>query len=1048
MNRHVARGNRDFAAGKYEEAEISYLRSIRVGGMNPVAVRQLGFLYYEQGRVPNALRYLHKAAELEPENIDVQRKLGAAYFGLRHFKEASEAAARVLARQPDDEDALLLLADSVQNTNELQQARQTIEKLRQTGNDKAGYHVALGNLLFRQRDFANAQREYETALKLDPQSTAAHAAIGTLYWLRNDLNQAEQAFKTASELAPLRSARHLKWADFKLKTGGVEEAKKALEEVTRKAPDYVPAWSYLIQVAFAERRFEDCAALIKKVLQLDPLNYDAMLTSGRLHLAQKDADKAVNEFTRMTSVYGDRPHVHYHLALARLLKNDVNEAVNSLNQALSRDRNFTDATLLLAELDIRKNDLSAAIRSLAEVIKQNPYNVKGHLLLANAYERQGALDDAAAVYRNMTSLFPRSAETSASLGSILVKQKKLGEARQAFEKALELSPGYAPATEQLVFLDLAEKQPALAMQRVKSFLEKNPKSAPAWLWLAGVHFSRGENDEAEAAMLKALEINPDERNAYLMLSQLYIAQKKNDRALDKLKAYVAKTNDAAALLLIANLHESAKNFGAARDVYERILSFEPDAQIALNNLAYIYTERFPKLDRAAELAERSRKLSPSDPAAADTLGWVFFKQGQYLKALSLIQESAAKLASAPEVIFHLGMTHYMLGQEEAARTNLQNVVATAADFPGKDEARRRLELIAIDAQTAGPDVLRQLEQAHNKEPGDPIVLKRLALAYERSGKIDNAIPAYEQLLRQNPRNMVALTKLAGHYDVHLKKPAQALAHLKAAHEIAPDDAYVSHRLAALVYRMGDYRQFAWALSLLQEAARKVPDDPAMLFDLALMHYALGHVTEAEDATKRALLVASASFRRSADARQFLEMIALWRTPSEVQQAAGRAQQILAEKPDFVPALMVSAFCNQQKGDFKAAMTTYEAVLARNPLFGPALRELALLYAKHVPTDPKGYDVVMKARQQYSTDPDIARALAVLAYHRGDFKRAVETLKGITMSSRDGESFYYLGMAYYRLQQTKESKEALQRALAMNIAGKFAEEANRVISELK
>jgi len=44
--------------------------------------------------------------------------------------------------------------------------------------------------------------------------------------------------------------------------------------------------------------------------------------------------------------------------------------------------------------------------------------------------------------------------------------------------------------------------------------------------------------------------------------------------------------------------------------------------------------------------------------------------------------------------------------------------------------------------------------------------------------------------------------------------------------------------------------------------------------------------------------------------------------------------------------------------------------------------------------------------------------------------------------------YYLGMAHYRLQQRKQSKDALQRALSLQVPAKLAEEARKVIGELK
>jgi predicted Zn-dependent protease len=84
---------------------------------------------------------------------------------------------------------------------------------------------------------------------LDPKSIAAYAALGTLHWSRNDLKAAEQDFKTAAELSPPRSPMRLRYADFKLRTGAVAEAKALVEDINRKAPDFLPPRVYLMNIA-------------------------------------------------------------------------------------------------------------------------------------------------------------------------------------------------------------------------------------------------------------------------------------------------------------------------------------------------------------------------------------------------------------------------------------------------------------------------------------------------------------------------------------------------------------------------------------------------------------------------------------------------------------------------------------------------------------------------------------------------------------------------------------------------------------------------------
>ncbi len=202
---------------------------------------------------------------------------------------------------------------------------------------------------------------------------------------------------------------------------------------------------------------------------------------------------------------------------------------------------------------------------------------------------------------------------------------------------------------------------------------------------------------------------------------------------------------------------------AARDTYEKLLAINPDFGSALNNLAYLYSENFGELDKAYKAAQRARVLMPNEPNLADTLGWILYQKHQYPWALDLIQESADKLPAEAEVQFHLGMTHYMMGEEESARLALQHALQLQKEFPGSDEARQHLAVLAINAGTTTAADRATLEKALADQKDDSIALSRLAAMDERSGSIDKAIADYQTALQANPANVTVLMNLTRLY---------------------------------------------------------------------------------------------------------------------------------------------------------------------------------------------------------------------------------------------------------------------------------------------
>ena len=210
-----------------------------------------------------------------------------ASFGRGARASAGRSLCRSWRNGRDSEQALLILADASLTPEEIEDARKFIQSLREKDQDRAGYHLALGVLDVRQNDRARAESEFKTALNLDPKSSEAYAALGTLYWNRNDLKEADQAFKTAAELAPLRSPMRLRYADFLIKTGAGAQAKHLLEEISGKAPDYLPPRVFLMKMACEEQQDEDCTARVQNILAQDPINFDALFLGRHSQFGQR-----------------------------------------------------------------------------------------------------------------------------------------------------------------------------------------------------------------------------------------------------------------------------------------------------------------------------------------------------------------------------------------------------------------------------------------------------------------------------------------------------------------------------------------------------------------------------------------------------------------------------------------------------------------------------------------------------------------------------------------------------------------------------------------
>ena len=277
----------------------------------------------------------------------------------------------------------------------------------------------------------------------------------------------------------------------------------------------------------------------------------------------------------------------------------------------------------------------------------------------------------------MVGLVPTNPAVHVLMGRLLNGQSKPADARKEFEQAMQLSDDRrvdAPFLEALfglISLDFAEGQYGKAIDRVQKLALKFPKEAElpfllarihrehafalrnaelkkrgaagATLSLADIPAARAELTQSEEPLLTAIDLNPNLEAAYTYLADVYVANGEHKQAIDRLVGFLVKTNDATVHLELGKIYDALTNYPSARDEYEKALAVRPDFAVALNNLAWVYSEHLGNLDKARDLAERANRLHPEDAGTADTLGWILCQRGDYDKALPLLWDSSLKL---------------------------------------------------------------------------------------------------------------------------------------------------------------------------------------------------------------------------------------------------------------------------------------------------------------------------------------------------------------------------------------------------------------------
>jgi tetratricopeptide (TPR) repeat protein len=101
----------------------------------------------------------------------------------------------------------------------------------------------------------------------------------------------------------------------------------------------------------------------------------------------------------------------------------------------------------------------------------------------------------------------------------------------------------------------------------------------------------------------------------------------------------------------ADLQMNQQQNQPAIELYEKVVTAQPNNVVALNNLAWLLRE--DNNSRALELASRASELAPEAADILDTHGWVLHLGGNHAQAKPIIEKALALAPDNAEIQAHL-----------------------------------------------------------------------------------------------------------------------------------------------------------------------------------------------------------------------------------------------------------------------------------------------------------------------------------------------------------------------------------------------------------
>ncbi len=244
--------------------------------------------------------------------------------------------------------------------------------------------------------------------------------------------------------------------------------------------------------------------------------------------------------------------------------------------------------------------------------------------------------------------------------------------------ALYLDPSNDRARLFLGQTELDMKAPDLAEAAWAEVPAASPYAAEAGLRRIWSLRGRGENDTALGLIEDGLKTNPNDLTLTVEKADVLHDQGKDEAALKVINDRIAAKGESdmtwQAWFITAIAYDSIDDWDKAEAAIQKAKTLNPQRPEILNFLGYGWIDRGLHIKEGMDLVRQAMSLSPHSGAIVDSLGWGYYKLGDYDQALGYIEQAVQLEPSDAEVNEHLGDVYKALGRTAEARYEWQRVL--------------------------------------------------------------------------------------------------------------------------------------------------------------------------------------------------------------------------------------------------------------------------------------------------------------------------------------------------------------------------------------
>jgi tetratricopeptide (TPR) repeat protein/tRNA A-37 threonylcarbamoyl transferase component Bud32 len=411
------------------------------------------------------------------------------------------------------------------------------------------------------------------------------------------------------------------------------EAIKAASDAVRLKPDYPSAYDVLVGYLLWQGRTKEASEYAQLGITNNPKSAITRTAVGRVVLAQEQFQQAIVELQAATQLDSCYRPAWVHLAHTFNRLNKLDQAIESMRQAMKLNDKMVDDQIFLGILLGRKGEVDEALSLLQQASKARPNDNQIALAINDVWNKKTQGNDTIPQLREVIKRNPQDADALLKLARL---EAAAGESRTALEHlgmARQLRPNDATVHHQAALLQMTLGNHEAALNAMYQAEHVRPDDLQIRLDLGRAQLNAGLLVEAQPNLERVIKDKPLSPWAYHYLSLLYERQGNFPKALKfHQEALTRRKND----FVFAPRHEEQVKYleqqAALAEKVDAVLqgnaSLDPSDRLAFAKLCvlqqkYVSATKFfteAMADNPDLVADATTSVRPAAASAAVRAG--------------------------------------------------------------------------------------------------------------------------------------------------------------------------------------------------------------------------------------------------------------------------------------------------------------------------------------------------------------------------------------------------------------------------------------------